>query len=171
MLNLIFFLCCRDEPKLSLLEDIKRTVHYDSRIQPAMCVRKSLPPSNPFAVCLGFREGKDYTHGEVKDLLERHTGVKVRSVQYDPISVRYPESAADTRSRWIVHYATPTDCARVVNKGLDLGGDKIAIKLLDDVMMCEYEAYKIHAQDLYRAEIAQQLARRQNKKRSTKRRL
>ena len=136
-------------------------------------MRKRLPPSNPFAVCLSFREGDEFSHKEVKDLLEANIGLKVRSVQYDPVSVRSPDTSADTRSRWIISYATPTECEFAVSKGLELEGDKIAIKFLDDVMMYEYEAYNILLDDMRKAETAQQLTRRQGpvKKRNPKRRL
>ncbi|XP_062585729.1 uncharacterized protein LOC134247366 [Saccostrea cucullata] len=139
--------------KLSLLEDVKRTVKYDSRVQPAMYMRKNRPPPNPFAVCFSFRENDDYTHIDVRDILETQLGLKVRSVQYDPLSIR--SSDPDVGTRWIVTYATPAECEFVASKGVEVNGDKIAIKLLDDVINCECEAYALWREDERQKRIAE----------------
>lgn len=44
-------------------------------------------------------------------------------------------------------YATPAECEFAVSKGLEVNGDKIAIKLLDDVINCECEAYILHKEE------------------------
>ncbi|KAK3093521.1 hypothetical protein FSP39_016718 [Pinctada imbricata] len=159
----------REEPKLSLLDEVKRSVNYDNRIQPALNMRTSLPRSNPFAVCFSFRQDTDMTHKEVKYLLEKNIGVRVHTIRYDPVSVRCASTAADTRSRWIVTYGTTGECAYVISKGLEYKGDKIAIKSLDDVYACEYEAYQVYLSDLMREQNARN-AGQKNKKRNAKRR-
>lgn len=44
-------------------------------------------------------------------------------------------------------YATPAECEFAVSKGMEVNGDKIAIKLLDDVINCECEAYILHKEE------------------------
>lgn len=155
MIGVNTFASCRTPkpPKLSLLEDVKKRVNYDCRVHPAMYMRKHRPTPNPFAICFSFRENDNYNHTEVKDILESQISLKVRSVQYDPLSIR--SSDADVGTRWIVTYATPAECEFAVSKGLEVNGDKIAIKLLDDVINCECEAYILHKEEERQKRIAE----------------
>lgn len=52
-------------------------------------------------------------------------------------------------------YATPAECEFAVSKGLEVNGDKIAFKLLDDVINCECEAYILHKEEERQKRIAE----------------
>ncbi|XP_052103526.1 uncharacterized protein LOC127737013 [Mytilus californianus] len=129
----------RDRPK-SLLDELKECVSYDSKLFPSMEMRKSLPPKSPNSVVFTLRNNDGYTDKAILDLIERETGLKAMSLQYDPVNVRTGNSKVP--SRWIAEFGFQDDVQLILQNGLEVNGEKVVVKLLDNVHKMEFEAYK-----------------------------
>lgn len=103
-------------------------------------MRKDVPEARPTAAIFSFRDNEFSSHAEVKFLIETQIYVKVKSVQFDPLDIRYARS--DVHSRWIVDFFSVFDLERAVSKGLILGKDKILFYRHDDVATREVNTFK-----------------------------
>ena len=101
---------------------------------------KQAPKRRPTAAILSLRENECSFHGEVKFFIETQIGVRVKSIQYDPLHIR--SGKPDLRSRWIVDFNTVSDVEKVVKKGLTIGKDKIIIYKFDDIMKRELSTFQ-----------------------------
>lgn len=111
-----------------------------ARILPSIHMRKDTPASRPMAVIFSFRDNESSSHAEVKYLFETQVGVRVRSVQYDPLDVRACKPGIS--SRWIVEFNTKADVDKVIKRGLIIGRDKIIIYRHDDIAKREVATFK-----------------------------
>ncbi|XP_060075257.1 uncharacterized protein LOC132554945 [Ylistrum balloti] len=136
---------------ISLIDDIKQKVGYDKRIFPTMYMRKSFPTEQPLSLCFSLRED-NISHASVKRWVERETGLKVASIQYDPVSIRAGVMVG-TGSRWIVTMTSLEDCRKLLQQGLEENGEKVMVRWLDDICVCEFDAYKIHCQEQNRTKL------------------
>ena len=55
----------------------------------------------------------------------------MKTLQYDPVSVRMADPGSC--DRWVVTLTSPMDCVRVIQQGITMDGDKVIIRLWDDV--------------------------------------
>ncbi|KAK3092088.1 hypothetical protein FSP39_025071 [Pinctada imbricata] len=124
-----------------------------------MHMRRSAPQENPTAVCFSFKTRDYRTHEEVKEILERNVGIRITSLQYDPLYVHSANSCSDTRSRWIVTYRRRYDAGQACKQGFEMNGNKIMIRKLDDVINCELEAYHLYRADMRRKALYNALLR------------
>ncbi|XP_063427288.1 uncharacterized protein LOC134710821, partial [Mytilus trossulus] len=129
----------RDKPK-SLLDELKECISYDSRVFPSMEMRKCLPPKSPNSVVFTMRNNEEYTYNEILDLIKQETGLKAVSLQYDPVDVRTGNSKVP--SRWIAEFGFQDDVRLILQNGLQINGEKVVVRLLDNVHKMEFEAYK-----------------------------
>ncbi|OWF48213.1 hypothetical protein KP79_PYT14492 [Mizuhopecten yessoensis] len=148
-----------NEKTLSLIDDIKQKVGYDKRIFPTMYMRKSYPREQPLSLCFSLRDDR-LSHATIKRWIERETGLKVAAIQYDPVSIRAGEHL-NIGSRWVVTMTTLEDCRKLLQQGLEVDGEKVMVRWLDDICVCEFDAYKIYCQDQKQTKI-------RNKKRKPK---
>ncbi|CAC5389621.1 unnamed protein product [Mytilus coruscus] len=140
-------LCCstnktisvRDKPK-SLLDELKECASYDGKLFPSMEMRKSLPPKSPNSVVFTLRNNDGYTDKAILDLIKQETGLKAVSLQYDPVNVRTGNSKVP--SRWIAEFGFQDDVQLILKNGLEVNGEKVVVRLLDNVHKMEFEAYK-----------------------------
>lgn len=131
--------------KFFLLEDVKKRVNYDCRVYLVMYMCKYCFILNLFVICFSFCENDNYNYIEVKDILELQIGFKVCFVQYDFLLICLLD--VDVGMRWIVMYVILVECEFVVSKGFEVNGDKIVIKLFDDVINCECEVYILYKEE------------------------
>ena len=110
-------------------------------------MRRFVPPENPLAACFSFKARDFRTHEEVKDLLEGQIGIKITSLQYDPLYVHSANSCGDTRHRWIFTYNRETEVETATRRGLELSGNKTMVRRWDEVVNCELEAYQLYRAD------------------------
>lgn len=99
----------------------------------------------PLSMCFSLPDDS-LSHVAVKRWVEASTGLNVAAVQYDPVSVR-AGVAMGSGSRWIVTMTSLEDCRKLLRMGLEVDGEKVIVKWLDDVCVCEFDAYKIHCQE------------------------
>ena len=57
---------------------------------------------------------------------------QVKAIQYDPVSVRMAEPG--TYDRWIVTLTSREECEKVIQQGMTMDGDKVIIRIWDDVL-------------------------------------
>ncbi|CAC5396162.1 unnamed protein product [Mytilus coruscus] len=134
------------EKKKSLLDELKEAVSYDKRLFPSMQMRKSLPTPSPNSVCFSLRSNEEYTHQEIMDLIKNKTGFKPRTIQYDPVDVRAGNS--EVPSRWVVEFGSAEETKSFLQNGLEICGEKVIVKLLDEVHKMEVTAYKLKQEEL-----------------------
>ncbi|VDI29811.1 Hypothetical predicted protein [Mytilus galloprovincialis] len=134
------------EKKKSLLDELKEAVSYDKRLFPSMHMRNSLPAPSPNSVCFSLRSNEEYTHKEIIDLVKNKTGFKPHTIQYDPVDVRAGNS--EVPSRWVVEFGSAAETKSFLQNGLEICGEKVIVKLLDDVHKMEYTAYKLKQEEL-----------------------
>lgn len=103
-------------------------------------MRKDTPPPRPRAAIFSFRDNEYSSHAEVKYLIETQIGVKVKSIQFDPLDIRVCKP--DVHSRWIVDFYTDSDLEKVVKKGLVVGKDKLLFYRHDDIVKREVSSFK-----------------------------
>lgn len=124
------------------LESDSGSVDFDgcNRIKPSLHMREDEPEARPTAAIFSFRDNEFSSHAEVKYLIETQIGVRVKTVQFDPLDIRY--SKPDVHSRWIVDFFTVPDLEKVVKKGLILGKDKLIFYRHDDIAKREVSTFK-----------------------------
>lgn len=110
-----------------------------------MHMRSSIPPPSPYSVCFSLRCNDEYSHQEILDLLRRKTGVTPRTIRHDPVDVR--AGNADVPSRWIVDFRNPEDTRSILQNGLEINGEKIILKALDDVYKLEFQAHRLRLEE------------------------
>lgn len=111
-----------------------------------MHMRNSLPAPSPNSVCFSLRSNEEYTHKEIIDLVKNKTGFKPRTIQYDPVDVRAGNS--EVPSRWVVEFGSAAETKSFLLNGLEICGEKVIVKLLDDVHKMEFTAYKLKQEEL-----------------------
>ena len=104
-------------------------------------MRKEIPPKDPTAVCICLRDNA-ISHEELKSKLERETGVKVVSLQFDPVSVHCSEPGV--KSQWIVRFPNKVICEYLTKCGISIDGAHYCVRSFDDVMRKENNAYKLY---------------------------
>ncbi|KAL4222625.1 hypothetical protein ACF0H5_018666 [Mactra antiquata] len=92
--------------------------------------------SRPLSAVFSFRDNALTSHREAKSLIEHQTGVKVKSLQFDPAGVR---SHREQKSRWIVDLYSDWDLHAVIDKGLISGKDRLFFYKYD---ICSIESGK-----------------------------
>lgn len=105
-------------------------------------MRKDVPEPRPTAAIFSFRDNEFSSHAEVKYLIETQIGVNVKSVQFDPLDIRYTKP--DVHSRWIVDFFSALDLEKAVKKGLILGKDKILFYKHDNIAKREVSTFKYY---------------------------
>ena len=110
------------------------------RIKPKMHMRKDEPEARPRAAIFRFRDNEYSTHAEVKYLLETQLGVRVKTVQYDPLDIR--ATKPDVYCRWIVEFCSDMDLNKALQKGLVVGKDKLIFYKHDDIATREVKSFK-----------------------------
>jgi hypothetical protein len=133
-----------NQEKDSLLDEVQFKANYKQWKKKKMAtvrMRKTLPASDPYAVCIRFEEN-DISHDELKAKIERETNQKVAGLQFDPVSVHSIDPEAT--SRWIVRFPESTICDELSQNGLKINGVKLRVRKFDDVMREEHEAYKLY---------------------------
>ncbi|XP_045198010.2 uncharacterized protein LOC123552417 [Mercenaria mercenaria] len=132
------------QEKESLLDEVKFKANYKlwkKKKVTTLRMRKELPPSDPKAVCIRFGD-TDLSHDELKAKIEKETGQKLLSLQFDPVSVHSIDPEAT--SRWIIRFTEASVCENMVENGIRINGIKYQIRKFDDVMKEEHEAYKLY---------------------------
>lgn len=127
--------------------DVWKSTKYEERCYPATFQRKILPRKHPLTLCFSLPKNEKYTHEEVKNMLEEEFGCKLKTLQFDPLSVRSGDTIV--RNRWIVVVESQNEVDRMVNTGFRLDDVLIVVKTLDEVLLREYNAY------LYLAKVAE----------------
>ena len=133
-----------EKPK-SLLDELKESVSYDSRLFPSMELKKTVPSPSPSSVVFSLRNNEDYEHKDIKELIEKQTTLKAVSVQYDPVNVRVGSSSIP--SRWIVQFKNPEDARIIVQNGIEISNEKVIVRFLDTVYKMEYQAYLLKEEE------------------------
>ncbi|XP_033754989.1 uncharacterized protein LOC117337939 [Pecten maximus] len=133
------------EKTISLIDEIKQKIGYDKRIFPTMYMRRCYPMEQPLSLCFSLRDD-NRSHAAVKNWVEQESGLKVAAIQYDPISIRAGVMVG-TGSRWVITMTTLEDCRKLLQQGLQVNGEKVIVRWLDDICVCEFDAYKIHCQE------------------------
>jgi len=105
-------------------------------------MRGDVPDVRPTAAIFSFRDNEFSSHAEVKYMIETQIGVKVKTVQFDPLDIRY--SKPNVHSRWIVDFYTLSDVEKVVKKGLRIGKDKLIFYKHDDITKREVSTHKFY---------------------------
>ncbi|XP_069113189.1 uncharacterized protein [Argopecten irradians] len=142
------------EKTISLIDDIKQKVRYDKRIFPTMYMRRTFPMEQPLSLCFSLRDDTR-SHAAVKKWVERQSGLKVAAIQYDPVSIRAGVMVG-TGSRWIITMTSLEDCRKLLQQGLEVDGEKVVVRWLDDICVYEFDAYKIHCQEQKQRNIRRQ---------------
>lgn len=121
------------------MEEWKST-KYEERCYPAVHQCKILPQKRPNTLCFSLPENEKYSHEDVKDMLESEFSCNIKTLQFDPLSVR----AGDTivRNRWLVTVESRSEVDQMVRNGFKLDNVKIVIKTLDEVLLREHNAYR-----------------------------
>ena len=130
--------------KPSLIDEVKLKANYKAwkkRKITAVRMRKNLPPKDPNAVCVSFRDNA-IPHERLKQLVEKSSGSPVQSLQFDPVSVHSIDS--DAKSQWIIRFEEADVCNRLVETGLFVDGDLLSVRKYDAVMKEEHDAYQYY---------------------------
>ena len=91
--NLICFPFRGSEVKhRSLLEEVKHSVNWDKRVSPTMNLRHGPVKAIPTAICFSLRNILDFTHSDIKELIEFKYRTKVRWRPAFSSTFRYPRS-------------------------------------------------------------------------------
>ena len=128
--------------KTSLIDEVKLKANYKAwkkRKITAVRMRRNLPPKDPNAVVVSFRDNA-IPHEKLKQVVEKSAGSPVQSLQFDPVSIHSIDS--DARSQWVVRFVDAAVCKCLVETGLLVDGDLLAVRKFDDVMKEEHDAYQ-----------------------------
>ncbi|XP_069113190.1 uncharacterized protein [Argopecten irradians] len=123
-------------------------------------VRLHIPHGRTLNVECNHSEEEDLrddtrSHAAVKKWVERQSGLKVAAIQYDPVSIRAGVMVG-TGSRWIITMTSLEDCRKLLQQGLEVDGEKVVVRWLDDICVYEFDAYKIHCQEQKQRNIRRQ---------------
>ncbi|KAL3882746.1 hypothetical protein ACJMK2_029057 [Sinanodonta woodiana] len=111
----------------------------ESTIKPSSHMRKDKPQSRPLSAIFGLRDNENTNHSEVSSWIENEAKVKVKELQYDPLSVRF--SKPEAKSRWIVTFYNQEDLEKVVKKGIVHEDDRILFYKFDKIINRELNTY------------------------------
>jgi hypothetical protein len=112
-----------------------------------------------------LRNNGQYTHEEITDLLKIETGLKSRSVQFDPVSIRARHSSL--QSCWIVEFGSH-DETPYIKHWFKINGDIITVRLLKDVHEMEFQEYKFKKEEQRRQKESVTEKSRRHRTRKTK---
>ncbi|KAK3097337.1 hypothetical protein FSP39_008794 [Pinctada imbricata] len=130
--------------KKSLIDEVKDQSNYKKwkkKRLTSVRLRKEAPPCDPLCVCFTLKDNA-MSHEVIKSIVEEQTGTTVLGVQFDPISVHAIDS--DARSRWIVKMRDINSRDLIVAIGLIVDDDRVEVRLLDEAIKEEVEAYKLY---------------------------
>jgi hypothetical protein len=114
----------------------------ENRVKPSMHMRRDVPELRPRAAIFSFRDNEFTTHAEVKYLIETQIGVRVKSIQFDPLDVR--TGKPKVHSRWIVDFFSDWDLHEALKNGLKVGKDKLLFFKHDDIAKREVSSFKYY---------------------------
>lgn len=129
---------------MSLIDEIKLKADYKvwkKKKITAVGMRKELPPEDRCALVLRLADNA-ISHDNLKRLIESNSGFKLKSLQFDPVSIHAMDS--DAKSQWILRFDDAITCDNLIVSGLTIGGERVSIRRFNDVMREEHEAYKYH---------------------------
>ncbi|XP_053396483.1 uncharacterized protein LOC128556219 [Mercenaria mercenaria] len=120
----------------SLLEEVKESVNWANRVTPSTHLKNAPRQNLKSAVCFSLRDSWKYDHVQVKRLVETQIQCEVKTLQFDPVSVRSADGSV--LDRWIVTFGSNRDCSRAVENGLSVDGDKVVVRSWDEIVREEY---------------------------------
>lgn len=104
-------------------------------------MRKELPPSDPYAVCVKVGDGH-VSHNQMKSSIETEIGCKLTSLQFDPVLI--DSFQGDSKYRWILRFSNPSICEALCLRGIHINGVKRSVRRFDDVMREEHDAHNFY---------------------------
>ncbi|KAL4232374.1 hypothetical protein ACF0H5_009942 [Mactra antiquata] len=116
----------------SLLDEVKDSVRWSDRVAPSVAHRRTIVQNILDAVCFSLEDSWKYDHSQVRDLIESQINCKVKTLQYDPLTIRTGDP--NVLDRWIVTFNSKTQCNKVIERGLAVDGKRVIVRSWDDVV-------------------------------------
>ncbi|XP_050393487.1 uncharacterized protein LOC126811696 [Patella vulgata] len=129
----------------ALFEEVKRRVakRKKKKYVPTIRMRRELPPPNSNVLCFNFYNG-DFSHRDVKNMIESQSETKILNLKFDPIYVHMGGSCSQYKSMWVFTVNNMSARANLLYYGLRFKDENIRVRLYDDIMREEHNAYKLY---------------------------
>ncbi|ESO93355.1 hypothetical protein LOTGIDRAFT_232758 [Lottia gigantea] len=108
---------------------------------PTIRMRRELPPLNSNMLCFNFYDG-NLSHKDVKNMIESQSEGRILDLKFDPIYVHLGEASSQYKCMWVFSISDLTARTQLLYNGLRFNGERIKVRLYDDVMKEEHNAYK-----------------------------
>ena len=145
----------QQEKPPSLVDELKLKANYKmwkKKKITAVRMRKEVPPADNCAVVVCLPDNA-IPHDRLMTMLETDNGLKLKSLQFDPVSVHSID--AEAKSQWILRFEDVATCNRLIISGININGENLSVRRFNDVMKGEHDAYTfyqiIKQMDAYKA--------------------
>ncbi|XP_071112520.1 uncharacterized protein [Haliotis cracherodii] len=124
--------------------DVKKTHKRKKSKLPIIRMRRELPPPAPHALCFCLKNKLSFSHEEIKKILENQLGTSVKTLMFDPLYVHLGVENTDGACLWVFTLADDAIKIHLLHQGLIFEEERVRVRLYDDVMYDEHEAYRLY---------------------------
>ncbi|XP_046332706.2 uncharacterized protein LOC124115677 isoform X2 [Haliotis rufescens] len=128
----------------AFIDDVKKTHKRKKSKLPIIRMRRELPPPAPHALCFCLKNKRSFSHEEIKKILENQLGTSVKTLMFDPLYVHLGVENTDGACLWVFTLADDAIKIHLLHQGLIFEEERVRVRLYDDVLYDEHEAYRLY---------------------------